>query len=222
MASYDEGPQSFAPETPGTIPVDLGLVAIDAGIEKQLWDAAFFYEAMGDFRWFFAYSHAGITQRINASMRSAVANYEQPNAMLKFNIHFATAFLRAVGGLPSPPWEDAFRACKVLEDNQYNPMTIFIPEVEVCGAIMANVHISVDIANAINDIGCVPPRDFGNILCFVEQASSAALAKLRGAFIGNLETDINKAIPVVKYLRNSVYYNQCNASVPDPQPGWPR
>jgi hypothetical protein len=222
MSILDEGPQSFAPLAPGTIAVEAALLKADELIEKRLFGAATAYEKAGDFRWFFAYSHAGITQRINASMKSTTANYEQPNAMLKFNIHFGTAFLRAVAGLPSRPWTAAFAACKVLEVQSNVPMSITIPEVEACGAIMAGVHISVDITQAINDVGCVPPRDFGNILTFVNQASEAALLKLRGRFVGKLETQLSQTIPVVKYLRNGVYQNQCNAEVPDPLPIWPR
>ena len=113
-------------------------------------------------------------------------------------------------------------ACKVLEVESNTPMTISIPEVETCGAIMAGVHISVDITQAITDVGCVPPRDFGNILTFVNDASGAAMVKLRGRFVGKLETQISDAIPIVKYLRNTVYQNQRNAAVPDPLPIWPR
>ena len=88
----DEGPQSFAPAVPGAIAVEAPLLKVNETIEKQLFDASAAYEKDGDFRWFFAYSHAGITQRINAAMKSANSNFEQPNAMLKFNIHFGSRF----------------------------------------------------------------------------------------------------------------------------------
>ena len=54
-------------------------------------------------------------------------------------------------------------------------------EAEMCGAAMANVHIHVDLANALREVGCISPQDYGNMLVFVNRGSLARSCGCAGA-----------------------------------------
>ena len=86
---------------------------------------------------------------------------------------------------------------------------------------MASVHIHVDLAAALREVGCIPPADYGNMLIFVNRGSLAAQVKLRGRAVGALEAALQAIVaPLVsldvKAWRNAVYTTQCNVAVPDP------
>jgi hypothetical protein len=98
-------------------------------------------------------------------------------------------------------------------------------EVEFCGAAMANVHIHMDLASALEEVGCIPPEDYGNVLIFVNRGALAALVRLRGRAIGAAQLMFGQlAAPwvnfEVKVWRNAVYENACGINVPDPTPGF--
>jgi len=186
-------------------------------IEQTLFNDAQAYLRAGDFRWFFALAHAHITRQINTNLTL----FQRPNALLRLNLHFAEEFIRALNGQAHDGWKRAFQFCKVLEKNsRENPA--LVGEVEFCGARMANIHIHVDLARALNEVGCIPPEDYGNVLVFVNRGALAATIELRGKFLGVSETIANQFIaPLVdldvKAWRNTVYQKTCNAVVPAPQ-----
>jgi len=187
-------------------------------IEETLLESAEAYYRAGDLRWFFSLAHATITQQINANL----AIFEQPNPLLRLNIHFSEAFVRAIDGHGSDLWEDAFRLCQALEENK----SIFIPEAEVCASRMAAVHIFVDLSAALREAGCISPADYGNMLVFVNRGSLAAQVRLRGRAVGAAEAVLQQLIcPLVdldvKAWRNAVFMAACQAPVPDPARPFP-
>jgi hypothetical protein len=213
---HSAGPQSFAPAVPGSEQLDPILVLRNRQIEESLLQAADRYYKAGDFRWFFAYAHGQITRLINEHWKK----FQRPNALMRLNIHFAEEFVRAIGDQPHDSWKRAFRTCAALQTTSVDTM-VLMGEVEFCGAAMANVHIHVDLAAAIRDVGCIPPEDYGNMLVFVNRGALAALVRLRGAGVGAAEAMINQLVaPLVKLevkaWRNAVYVQGCNAVVPDP------
>jgi hypothetical protein len=195
------------------IRIDPVLLERNRVIEAALLDGAEVYYQKEDLRWFFSYAHAQITRQINANLTM----FQNPNALLQLNIHFAEEFVRAIDGQPHELWKEAFAICASL---QRNPM-IFIPEVEICGARMANVHIHVDLANALREVGCISPQDYGNMLVFVNRGSLAALVRLRGRPLAAAEAMFNQLMaPLleleVKAWRNAVFEAACHVRVPDP------
>jgi hypothetical protein len=187
-------------------------------LEKALLDAADAYYAAEDIRWFFAYSHGMITKQINRNL----AIFEDPNSLMLLNIHFAEEFVRAIDGGGHERWKQAFRACRALQDND----TLVVGEVEACAARMADVHIHVDLVAALRDVGCVSPRDYGNMLVFVNRGALAATNKLRGRVIGTAATMIMQIVgPLmeldVKAWRNAAFEAACGRPVPNPDVPFP-
>jgi Family of unknown function (DUF5995) len=209
-----EGPQSFASGRPGAEVVDPCLLAKNRELEQRMLSAADRYYAQQDFRWFFAYAHGKITEQINMHLSA----FQRPNALLRLNIHFAQEFIKAVDGEPHEQWKKAFRVCKAFERGSADT-AFLVGEVELCGAAMANVHIHIDLAAAIRDVGCIPQSDYGNMLVFVNRGALAATVRLRGKTIGVAETILSQlTAPLVdlevKSWRNAVYENACYATVP--------
>ncbi len=195
------------------IRIDAVLRERNRVIEAALLDSAEAYYRKEDLRWFFAFAHGQITKQINANLTM----FQDPNALLRLNIHFAEEFVRALDGQPHDLWKRAFRVCASLGRNE----TMLLMEAEMCGAAMANVHIYVDLANALREVGCISPADYGNMLVFVNRGSLAALVRLRGRAIGSAEAMLNQlAAPMleleVKAWRNAVFEAACHARVPDP------
>jgi hypothetical protein len=220
-ASVD-GPQTFHPAEPGTEVIDPCLEAMNRDIEHRMLKAADDYYAKEDFRWFFTYAHAKITEQINTNLTA----FQRPNALLRLNMHFAEAFLRAIAGESHEKWKKAFGVCKAFEKGAAST-AFLVGEVELCGAAMANVHIRIDLADAIRDVGCLPPADYANMLVFVNRGALAATVRLRGKVAGVAETILSQLMaPVVdlevKTWRNTVYQNACNALVPDVEPAFIR
>lgn len=187
-------------------------------IEKALLDGADAYYKAADLRWFFAHAHGMITKQINAHL----ATFEDPNALLKLNIHFAEEFIRAIDGQAHQFWKNAFRICAALQKNEM----ALAGEAEACGAAMAKVHIHVDLANALREVGCISPRDYGNMLVFVNRGSLAALVRLRGRTLGAAQAMLVQiGAPMmnleVKAWRNAVFEASCAAKVPDPTMQFP-
>jgi hypothetical protein len=182
-------------------------------IERALLDAAEAYLARADLRWFFAYAHGMITKQINENLSS----FREPNALLTLNIHFAEEFIRAIDGQGHEFWVKAFHLCAALQKSE----TALLMEAEMCGAAMANVHIHVDLANALRHVGCIPSGDYADMLVFVNRGSLAALVRLRGKAVGAGEAMLQQiAAPMmnleVKAWRNAVFEAMCKSKVPDP------
>ncbi len=214
------GPQSFAPARPGSITADPLLVQRNLQIEKSMLDEAQKYYDAGDLRWFFTKAHGEITRLINENLDV----FQRPDALLRLNIHFAEEFVRALWGQPHEKWKAAFKRCQALEKAS-NDTAALVGEAEFCGAAMAHVHIHIDLSAAINEVGCIPPEDYGNMLVFVKRGSLAALVKLRGQAIGAAEAMMEALVaPMVelevKAWRNSAYENICHVPVPDPHPSF--
>lgn len=211
----EPGPQSFAPERPGVEKVDPGLLQLNKNIEAQLMSSADAYFSNKDLRWYFTYAHALITSRINNN----ITLFQRPNALIRLNISFAEEFLMAVNNQPSEFWQLAFKKCRAFD----KAGGVLVGETELCGASMANVHIHIDLANALKTVGCIPPADYGNMLVFIKQAALVATRRLRGPFVAEAELILNDLVfgPVtgleVKAWRNAVYGETCNAEVPSPE-----
>jgi len=212
------GPQSYAPAVPGSIKVDPILLQRNLDIQRALLSEAKILYDRGDLRWFFTKAHGEITRLINENLDE----FQRPDALLTLNIHFAEEFVRALWGQPHQEWKKAFQFCKALETaSSITPA--LVGETEFCGAAMADVHIHIDLSDAIEDVGCIPPEDYGNMLVFVNRGSLAALVKLRGRTLGAAEAIVQYlAAPMidleVKVWRNTVYQDTCQVPVPDPHP----
>jgi hypothetical protein len=182
-------------------------------VEKALLEAADNYYEAGDLRWFFAYAHGTISKLINANLEL----FQDPNALLKLNIHFSEAFIRAVDGDGPDLWKKAFRMCAALQKNEL----LLQGEVEMCGAAMANVHIFLDLQTALREVGCISADDYGNMLVFVNRGNLAALVRLRGRADGAAERMLQELVgPIigldVKAWRNAVFEAVCKKKVPEP------
>jgi hypothetical protein len=205
------GPQTFGPAIPGTEAIAPCLESKNKQVEKQLFDAAEAYYKQGDFRWFFTFTHAKITQLINTNL----AAFQRPNALIRLNVHFAEAFLRAIGGRSHEDWRKAFLFCQAVQESN----SLLLGWIEWCGAEMAHVHIHIDLSNAIREVGCIPPGDYSNTLVFVNSGAKAAVVKLSGRLIGAAKTRIQDFLqPLlkleVKVWRNAVYEGICNSALP--------
>ena len=215
-----EGPQSFAGGTPGTEALDPALVAQNNAIEQGLFGIAEDYYRQGDLRWFFAYAHAQITRQINENLSS----FQRPNALLRLNMHFAEEFARAVQQQSHSVWRRAFRVCQALQ-HASSETPALVGEAESCGALMASVHIGVDLVAALNEVGCIPPADYGNMLAFVDLGMLAAIVRLRGRAVASMEVMVQALVaPMldleVKSWRNAAYMSICNTPVPEVEPGF--
>jgi hypothetical protein len=216
------GPQSFAGAKPGTETIDYILMNRNRVIEQDLLNSAESLYKAGDLRWFFSYAHGMITQQINRN----ISAFQRPNALLRLNIHFAEEFIRALDAQPHEVWKRAFRLCQVLEHGT-SETSALVGEVEFCGAAMAKVHINIDLAAALREVGCIPPADYGNMLAFVNRGSLAALVRLRGRALGAAEAMLQHVVaPLanleVKFWRNATFEGICNVSVPSVEAGFSR
>jgi hypothetical protein len=218
----DEGPQSFDEAQPGTEPVDPELLSHNRAIAAQLRLIADDFYRRGDFRWFFTYANSQVARQIVDN----VSVFQRPNALLRLNIHFAEAYLRAAEGNGSDVWRQAFEICSRLEIAS-EVVDELRGEVELCGATMASVHIQVDLANALEAVGCIPPADFSNMLVLANRGALAALVRLRGRAVGAAEAMLNALVgPAlgldVKAWRNAAYQSVCNTPVPPVERGFGR
>ena len=223
-----QGPQCFAPARPGSETIDPQLVAQNQKVEQEMFEAAESYFKDKDFRWFFSYAHATITHLINLNL----VLFQRPNALLRFNLDFGRAYLKALrgasSGLSGKRWRIAFAACKGLQYesdlNDLIPLAIKGDNVnlEACGALMAEVHIHVDLAAAMSEVGCIPPEDYGNMLYFVDAGSRKALIAYRGKFGGRLEDWVQHHAfpPLVRMWRDAVYQTSCNVNDVPPPGKW--
>jgi hypothetical protein len=214
------GPQSFAPAVSGMEHLDPVLVNRSWQIETTLLSEAATLRQKGDFRWFFTLAHAEITKLINKN----ISAFQRPNALMRLNISFSEQFVRALWGQPHDGWKRAFQTCGALQSSSAtNPL--LVGEIEFCGAAMARIHINIDLSDAISQVGCIPPEDYGNMLVFVNHGALAAAVQLRGRALGAAETLMQQLIaPMldleVKAWRNSVYKNACLIPVPNPNPAF--
>lgn len=209
-------PQCFARVSPGVVPVDNTLLSRSRKIGDAMRREGERFYSNEDLRWFFTITHAEITRLINEN----ISKFQRPNALLRLNIHFAEEFLRALSGQEHENWKSAFRACRALQ-NASQQTEFLVGEVELCGAAMARVHIDIDLAAALRDVGCIPPADYGNVLILVNRANLRSLVVLRGRFLGAAEFMFQHlAAPMmdmeVKQWRNAVYEDACNTPVPAP------
>lgn len=216
---FSEGPQSFAGSELGKIPVSQCLLDKNRQVAQMLMSAAAAYKQNEDFRWFFTHAHGRISEKINRN----ITKFQRPNALIRLNLHFATEYLRAVNGLPHKEWKNAFNVCKIMEVKSKIPLPNVLPlEVEACGATMANVHIGIDLAAALSQIGCIPPNDYGNVLLFVQQGAESAINELRGVFIGWIVNGIKAKLPnwlqLEEVWRNAAYEQVCSTAVPSIEP----
>jgi hypothetical protein len=220
VAPPSPGPQSFAGMQPGTQHVNPFLRERNQDIEAELFAVAENYLQQDDFRWFFGYAHAHITQQINQNL----SLFQRPNELLRLNTHFAEEWLRAAKGQPHEAWREAFRRCQALKEASSETISL-VGELEFCGAAMANVHINVDLAAALSEVGCIPPADFGNMLVLVNQGNVAAIVRYRDPPIGAAEAIVMRFLAPaldldVEAWRNTAYQRICKTAVAPVQPGF--
>lgn len=205
---WQQGPQSYAPAEPGSEVVSSVLVSANRRVENDLLSIAEAFLANKDLRWFFTYAHARITNQINAS----IGQFQRPNALLAFNLEFSRKYIAAVAEASSLPWQAAFAGCFALD--WARPLWVQAAKAELCGAAMATLHIGIDIREALDTIGCLPPIDFAAVLPFINTARRDAIVMLRGQFIGNAENTLvdvfENVFPYEGTLRALVYESICN------------
>jgi hypothetical protein len=174
-----------------------------------------------DLRIFFTMAHGYITGKIGRH----VELFTNPNALMRLNESFATAYLHALNGVAHGPWARAFSICKGESKAVTSGFVglIFIGPVaaEVCGACMASVHINHDLRHALMKVRDVDAQDYGNILIFVEEGNLYAESQLRGQALGSAATIMghlfaNRLNLDVREWRNKVFQDCYNKSVPDP------
>lgn len=193
-----------------SIIINSNLLERNRIIEADLLRSAEQYYEGGDLRWFFSYAHGKITEQINKNIKI----FEKPNDLLRLNIHFAETYIRAVNGQPHNQWREAFQYCESLQNTG-----IFFGG-EFCGARMAKVHIYIDLSIALREVGCISPKDYSNMLVFVNRSSLAALARLRGKAMGSAQSILQYFFSDwfnmnVEVWRNNVYEEVCHVPVPD-------
>jgi hypothetical protein len=206
--------------------LDDTLLSKNQLLAAQLMKRAALYRKQDDLRWFFTYAHGRISEQINLHIRA----FERPNALIRLNMHFGSEYLRAISGLPHDQWKEGFLACKVIQTvdvvlkTQPNAPFGLPLETEACGAVMANIHIQIDLKNALSQVGCIPAQDYGNVLLFVQNGADDAIKQLQGEIPGTIEVALKSRLPdwlqMEKKWRNAVYEEVCQVPVPDPVPNF--
>jgi hypothetical protein len=183
-----------------------------------------------DLRIFFTFAHGFITKKIGKH----IDLFRAPNPLMRLNESFATTYLANLRGPPNANWEKAFKVCRgemdAMRSGLAGTLALGATAYEVCGACMANIHINVDLKNALDHVRDVDAQDYGNVLIFVQLGNFYAEKQIRGAMGAALM--IMTATPFqqwlkldVKQWRNSVYeksYGLKPGSVPDPEPAFTR
>jgi hypothetical protein len=75
-----------------------GLWRINDEFAKKLKTVADLYLAAQDARWLFARAHQVITEQIVDNIKRDASMFRGPDALLRFNVSFASAFMAAVAG----------------------------------------------------------------------------------------------------------------------------
>jgi len=183
-----------------------------------------------DLRIFFTFAHGFITKKSPKHidlLRSPKARNGRYN-------HFAWTYLSNLSGHPNASWEKAFKVCSgqmdAMRSGLITAAIVGCSAYEICGCCMANVHINVDLKNALDEVRDVDAQDYGNVLIFVQLGNFYAEKQIRGAMRAALM--IMTATPFqqwlnldVKQWRNTVYeksYGLKGGSVPDPDPAFTR
>jgi hypothetical protein len=197
-------------------------------IEADLERIANAYRTRHDARWMFARAHHLITREINRTIELP-RTFHDPNALLRFNMAFASAFLAAVRDMPSTPWREAFAQCmagQVYSDvmNERDGYSRGVPmlsksddatAVQSCAIAMANAHINTDIVHALRTVGCINVHDYGNVLLFVERAARTTIMELNGPPVGEMLNWLKQMLlPLDKIWRNAAYRGVCGVDVP--------
>jgi len=211
--------------------VDRELLDRNLRMQTDLWHVSERYRTAADARWMFAFAHFRITQQINQALIASPWVFREPNALLRFNLAFASAFMTAVSVMVTPPWKKAFAECAFAESvrsiNAAHWPTLSTTSSEaianrdnasavlVCAVAMANAHINTDIVNALRNIGCIDRNDYGNILLFVEQGAKDAICRLQGLVLGSTMNYLKQLmLPLDEIWRNAVYEQYCGRPVP--------
>jgi hypothetical protein len=219
--------QSTGSGMPGTsgAEVDSKLLAQTKAIAQELDSWANLLAAKGDSRAFFTYAHSYIANKIVEN----IALFNNPNSLMQLLDSFATVYLNALRGAPTPEWQGAFKWCGAMNSfgRLDDPISALVLSVytkfpwEQCAMKMAYVHINVDLRNALMQVKGVDPQDYGNVLKFVEMGEAFAEQQLIGRTIGNRRFAVILAFQSlwdmsVKNWRNQVFKDVYKENVPDP------
>jgi hypothetical protein len=204
------------------------LLKRSRGIESDLVRIAERYCSQGDARWLFAKAHSLITKDINRTI-TMPRLYRDPNALLRFNLSFASAFVAAVNVLPSAAWKSAFAQCMTGEvfssamaakDGHASTFSAPFRSVDKaavlsCAMAMADAHINSDIIHALRTVGCIDKFDYANVLHFVQRAARTTIVELSGTPVGELLDQLKRILlPLERVWRNAAYRGICGVAVP--------
>lgn len=212
------------------------------GIQQRIQEWSDQWFETDDARWFFAHAQAYILRQIIANIRTFPE--AERDVLLRVSIHFGKSFLEAILKEESKPfwrdvleevgpppiwssdqWERAFAACKLVRRAEDGRMRTPTPpirvDVEACGALMANVHITKDLPAALRSESVrISPQSYSNLVIFVEAGAESAIRKLRWWGMEQLELTIKRRfVPrLEKMWRNQVYRDLYDQDVPPEDP----
>ncbi len=176
-----------------------------------------------DLRVFFTIAHAYITKCIFRNIDLFTA----PDPLMRLNRDFATTFLNAIEGQPHPGWQRAFKVCSGVGSaarSGFGGLAVMGPTVfEQCAGCMANVHINMDLRQALHRERGVDAQDYGNVYIFVVAGNAYAELWLRGrakaAIVSTVGMIVGAKVSLdFKVWRNDVFEQSYGKSVPDPDP----
>lgn len=207
----------------------LSEVAIQQGKERK-----------DELKILFTLIHRDITQEIIRAV--GLEAFDNPKSLLRFNKHFANAYLQAVKNpASSPKWKKAFEECELqsglvrqaLADGTSNdpssPLMTQMFAQRRCTEAEGDVHINNDMMEALiatREDGkyTVSMRDFGNMLELVQRGTKSGIKDVAPSVIGHFEAFVKQyLLPCVEETwRNNVFKQVCGEEVGKPEPQFKR
>jgi len=209
----------------------LSEVAIQQGKEKK-----------DELKVLFTLIHRDITQEIIRAV--GLEAFDNPKSLLRFNKHFANAYLQAVKNpAASPKWKKAFEECELqsglvrqaLADWRSkdlpppSPLMTQMLAQRRCTEAEGDVHINNDMMEALiasreNGNYTVSMRDFGNMLELVQRGTKSGIKDVAPSVIGHFEAFVKQyLLPCIEETwRNNVFKQICGEEVGKPEPQFKR
>jgi len=207
----------------------LSEVAIQQGKERK-----------DELKVLFTLIHRDITQELIRAV--GLDAFDNPKSLLRFNKHFANAYLQAVKNpASSPKWQKAFEECELqsglvrqaLADKTANGLSSSLMTQMLaqrrCTEAEGDVHINNDMMEALvasreNGNYAVSMRDFGNMLELVQRGTKSGIKDVTPSVIGHFEVFVKQyLLPCVEEAwRNNVFKQVCGEEVEKPEPDFKR
>ena len=198
-------------------------------------------EQKGELKVLFTLIHRDITKEIIRAV--GLKAFDNPKSLLRFNKHFANAYLQAVKNPASAPkWKKAFDECEFQSElvrqaladatsNDLPPPSLMTQMLAQrrCTEAEGDVHINNDMMEALiatrengNYTGSM--RDFGNMLELVQRGTKSGIKNVAPAVIGHFEAFVKQyLLPCVEETwRNNVFKQVCGEEVEKPDPRFKR